>query len=358
MRNQDIIGESDSVNLKVCLSIANEIRLKTYFANGGQKELFSPLLQSPDTTKQSTDDPIFRDYDEDTLVRLLSTGYDMHRRCFEFCLEYLLEDKVNANILRNPSVGYSKALVMERLYSRLQKSSKALECLKSIPKDSPEYARCAAAQGFHHKEKGEWEKATECFETALEYSQDLIRNIIYHRDLALILFDCYQFKKARSKMEEAIKLHDKIFGKDSETWLLRDMLLLVGNIFLTVDDTSTAIQMFQKVEQMQKRATRCDDIDVLHLNLCMALSYCNLGQNDRSLKYLERMLYLSHKIFGEDNLSSELVRLYKRAANVYGRCGRYDEALSLLERSLKWMESLYSDTVHPSKIVEIEENWQ
>lgn len=42
---QEIITMSDSENIKICLSIANEIRLKTYFANKGQKELFSPVPQ-------------------------------------------------------------------------------------------------------------------------------------------------------------------------------------------------------------------------------------------------------------------------------------------------------------------------
>ena len=118
LQNQDIFSETDSANLKVCLSIANEIRLKAYFANGGQKELYSPLLQSPDTTEQSTDDPIFRDFDEDTLVRLLSTSYDMHGRCQEFCFKYARQGEVDASILRNP-FSHSKALVMGNLYFRL-----------------------------------------------------------------------------------------------------------------------------------------------------------------------------------------------------------------------------------------------
>ena len=146
LRNQDIIAASDSINLKICLSIANEIRVKAYFANWGQKERFSPVLQSPGTTEQFASDPIYRDFDEDTLVRLLSTNTDLHRRCHKFCLKCVQQNEVDASILRNHSFP-SKALVMSELYLRLQKFPKAVEWLKSVPKDSPDYARCAFARG-------------------------------------------------------------------------------------------------------------------------------------------------------------------------------------------------------------------
>ena len=230
LQNQDIFSESDSANLKVCLSIANEIRLKAYFANCGQKELFSPLLQGPDTTQQSTDDPIFRDFDEDTLVRLLSTSYDMHRRCHEFCFKYARQRKVDARILRNPFFP-SKALVMSTLYSRLQNFPKALECLKSISKNSPDYDQCLRVRGQHHMLKKDWKKAIECFETGLEYSQSPSNSLSFHLNLATCLIKRFQFKKAKIKLEESMKLHDEIYGEGSETEILSCLMIDLGTLF-------------------------------------------------------------------------------------------------------------------------------
>ena len=350
LQNRDIIGESDRANLKVCLSIANEVRLETYFANGGQKELFCPLPQSPDTPEQSTNDPIFRNLDEDTLVCLLITSYDIHRRCRKFCSKYFQQDEVDASILRNPSVSFPMALIKERLYSRLQNYDKASECLKSISKDSPEYDLRLNAQAYYHKYNREWEKAIECYESILKYSKDQITHIYCHRDLANLLMQCLQFEKAKYNLEKAMKLHDERFGEGSETILLRDLTLELGTLFYFLEDMQSAIQMFQRVDQMQKRTTRCTDIDMIHLNIHMALSYSRLGQDVRSLDYLERALCLSHKAFGEHTLISELLKIYQHAGVVYTNCARYDEALSMLEQSLKLAELLYGDTPHQGKI--------
>ena len=357
LQNQNIISESDSANLKVCLSIANEIRLKAYFANGGQKELFSPLPQSPDTTEQSTDDPIFRDFDEDTLVRLLSTGHDMHRRCQKFCLKYVQQDEVDTSILQNPFF-HSKDWVMSNLYLRLQKFSKALECLKSTSKDSPEYSQCVSVRGHCHVIKEEWKKATECFETALEYSQNPVNSLSYHRDIAGSLIQCHQFKKAKNQLEKAMKLHDEIYGEGSETIILSQLMLELGTAEYGLENFPSAIETYQRVEHMQKRMTQCSDMNVINLNIDMAFSYSRLCQNDQALDYLKRALCISHKIFGKHNLSSQLLKIYQDAAVVYRHCGRDEEATLMLERCLKLTESLFGDTPNPGKIVKIEEKWQ
>ena len=352
LRNRGIISESDSANLKVCLSIANEIRLKAYFANGGQKERFSPVRQSPDTTERSTDEPIFRDFDEDLLVRLLTISINLCKRCNEFCLKYVQQGKVEASILRK-SFLVSKTLVMCDLYIRLQKFPKVLKLLKSISKDSPDYAQVAYYRGFCYHFKSEFKKAIECYETALEYSKNPSFILKVKCDLARSLCGNFQHKKGRNTFEEAIKLHDEIYGQGSETEILSIFLLCLGILFYELEDMPSAIQSLQRLEQMQKSKTRCiRDIDVIYLNIHMAKSYSKLCQNDKSLHYLEKALRLSHKVFGEHNLSDLLGNIYTQAALVYHECGLHHKAFSLLEYNLKLIESLYGDNPNAGKIVE------
>ena len=352
LRNRDIIGESDYVNLKVCLSIANEIRVEAYFANVGQKELYSPLLQIPDTAKQSTENPIFRKLDEDTLVRLLSTAADLHQRCRTFALKYVKQDEVDASILgKHASVPYSKAWLMAAHYVRLQKYPKAFEYLNSITEDSPDYAYTANIRGCHCAYKRERKEAIGYFETSLKYSQVSFYDLIFLQNLAQCLIECSEFKKAKNKIMEAMKLHDKIYGKGCETMILSQLLLLLGAHFIAIVDMPSAIETLQRVEEMQKRMTHCRDIDVIRRNLYMASSYSKLFQNDRALDYLERALCLSHKIFGENNINHQLAEIYVYAASVYSNCNQHQDALAMLERCLKLMKSLHGDTANASKIV-------
>ena len=98
-----IIGESDKASIKECLSIANEIRLKAYYAYNKQKEILSPIPRYTSTTKQSTGELIFNDFNEDILVNFLSTSNDIHTRCHKFCLKFYEEDKIDVSLLRCPS---------------------------------------------------------------------------------------------------------------------------------------------------------------------------------------------------------------------------------------------------------------
>ena len=126
-----------------------------------------------------------------------------------------------------------------------------------------------------------------------------------------------------------------------------------GKLFQGLEDNRSAIGTFQKVEQMHERMTRCGDREVIRLNLAMALSYSELGQNDLSLDYLNRALCLTLKILGEHNISVMSFSIYLYAATVKRNCGRYDEAKLLFERSLKLAESLHGDIVHAGKIVKL-----
>ena len=335
LRNRNIISESDSANLKVCLSIANEIRLKAYFANGGQKELFSPLLQNPDATEQSTDDPIFRDFNEDTLVRLLSTSYDLHGRCQGFGLKYLQQDEVDAKILRKPC-SHSRVWLMSTLYFRLEKFSKALECIKSIPKDSPEYATCLIIRGRDHAVKREYKKAMECFEVALEYSQDPCDSLLLHHRLAESLSHCHQFKKAKYMLEKAMKLHDEIYGEGYETTFFIKLMLDLDTIHYALDDISSFDEMCQRFKQMTKRRdaleTQGFDVTAIDIkkNFHKAQWFSRFGQNDQSSDCLKEALHLTHKVVGQHNLSSGLLKTYRDAAVVYRKCGRYHDASLML----------------------------
>ena len=356
LQTRGIIPESKSASIKVCLSIANKIRLKTYFANNGQRELFSPVPQNPNTTEQSADTPIFRDFGEDVVVHFLSTSNDIFERCHKLSVKLIQQDEIDISIFHNPAVVTSKALLLGSLYSRLQNFPKALQWLKSESEDSPQYSVCLHDQGIIYNWYGEHEESVKYFEKALEahYQNEGSSNLnvlLCTQSIALILLQMGKCEKARMMLEKTIKEHDGIYGEGFGTTVRCSLMQTLGRAYYEFGDVRSALETFQEVEQMQSGLANVPDMNVIQLNNYIAMSFDKLDQHAQSLEYTKRTLQRAQKVFGEYNLSITLVEVYVNAAVVYERCNLNDEALSLVTRSLKLLQHLFGDTPHPGKTV-------
>ena len=348
-----IINESDRASIKECLSIANEIRLKAYYAYNKQKELLSPIPRYTSTTKQSTDELIFNDFNEDILVNFLSTSNDIHTRCHNFCLKFYQEDEIDVSLLRCPSAESSKAKLLGHLYHRLQHFDKALELYKSEQNDSMDEYDSLCGQGTIYLEYGEYTKSLECFEKALEIRNQnedpsdpaFLAGII---NFAMALTEVGQRNRAEKKIKEAIEKHQKMYGKDSETLLLSTLKLNLGIIY-AIDDPRAAVETFKVVEGMQNRLMDVPGEHGINLNLHMAWLLCKLNQPGQSLEYLERALQLGHQVFGKHYQSSELARIYMVAGVVHKECNQNNEAMTWLTRSLELLQLVFPDNLHPGK---------
>ena len=353
--SQEIIDESVSASIKVCLSIANEIRLKTYFRNDGQKEVFSPIPEYLSNTEQSFDVPTFGDSDEDIVVRLLSTSNDIAKRCLDFALKYFEQDEIDTSILQNASFKSSRAYLMGSLYSRLQNFPKALECMKLQSEDSQNYSICLNDQGIIYSELGEFEKSIECFERALKVHYQNEDNSSLNvlscvNSIAVCLMQMGKYEEARIKLEETIRKHNEIHGEGFQSINLHDLILNLGRTYHDCGDIKSAIGACQKAEEMQSRLVDMPNLNVIHLNLYMARSLSESDQPAKSIEYMKRALQFGHKVFGEHNLSIKLGEIYVFAGMVYERCHLEDDALSFLQRSLQLLQLLTDDNPHQGKI--------
>ena len=354
--SQEIIDKSECANIKVCLSIANEMRLKTYFGNNGQKEVFSPFPEYLSDATPSTDDPIFGDFDEDVVVRLLSTSNDVCKRCLDFALKYFEQDEVDTSILQKPFFSSSKPYLMSTLYVRLQNFPKALEWMELESKDCLNYSISLNDKGLIYNEFGEYEKSVECFENALEEHYKNEGNssldvLSCKNNIASMLIQMGKYEEARIKLEEAIEKHSEMYCEGSQKLNVHRLVLNLGRTYHECGDMKSAIEAYQKAEEMQSKLTGVPDMRVIHLNLYFAMSLSEFGEHVKSMEYIKKALQLGHKVFGEHNLSIRLAEIYVFAGIVYERCHLEDEALSFLKRSLKLLQLLMGDKPHPGKIL-------
>ena len=353
LERRGIITVSESANIKVCLSIANEVRMKTYFANNGQKELFSPVPEFANYAEQSVEVPVFRDFNEDMLVRLLSTSDEMCERCREFCFKWVQDDKIDCSVFQSPPGESSKEVQLGSLYLRLQHLHKALEWLKSAPKESSDYGRCLEVQGHIYIQLGEFDKSIQCFEEALQWHSQNEKSphllLVCNKNLACAFIFAKKCKVATVKLEEAILKHKEIFGESSSSMILMLLMLNLGYAYCDIGNVILAVKTLKAAEEMQKRLATVFEEDIINLNTYMAWSFSLLDQHEQAEEYMERAIWHSHMLYGKNNLSINLARVYNVAGSVHTR-KRSNKAVSFLKRSLELHEQVFSDSPHVGKI--------
>ena len=354
LERRGIITVSESANIKVCLSIANEVRMKTYFANGGQKELFSPVPEFANYAERSVEIPVFRDFNENMLVRLQSTSDEMCERCRDLYFKWVQDDKIDCSVFQNPPRGSSKAVQLGFLYLRLQQSHKALDWMRSAPKDSSVYGSCLRGQGYIYYQFGEIEKGIECFEEAVQwhYQNEQSPHLLLYciNDLARLLIAANKYKMATAKLEEAICKHKELFGERFQSVILMVLMQNLGYAYCEIGNVILAVETLKAAEEMQRRLPTVHDEDIIIQNMYMARSFSKLDQHEQAQEYMERAIRHGHKLYGENNLNINLAQVYNMAGLVHTR-KRSNKAVSFFERSLEFYQQVFSDSAHIGKII-------
>ncbi|XP_028399863.1 uncharacterized protein LOC114523203 [Dendronephthya gigantea] len=362
LQTRGIIDETDMMNIKVCLSIANEIRLKTYLASSRQKEVLSSVPRYSNTAKHyPTNSHFYQDFDEDDAARLLITSVDIYERCTEFYETYKKTNEID--LLRNvPTLTQpTKRCIIGHLYIILENYPKAFELLEPLSKDrteSAEYMNTHYGLGLIYSTYHEYEKCIECFEEALKAYSGLTHQndekfiaglSVITSDLAEALNLNGEYKKALSILKEAICKHNEIYGQGSRKPELRRLMRQLGVVYSELGKYELASQTFEYLESML--AGGAFDGELFDIKVLLALSF-TIGKKDcsQALQYAEEALNLANKFYGNENPSLCFAATCQSIAMVYERCCRVDEALSYYEKSLKMFNFTVGDNPHPDKI--------
>ena len=375
LQTRGIIDESDMNNIKVCLSIANEIRLKTYLASDKQKEVLSsfPRYISANTTEQQAEQSpnnfhFYPGFDEDVTVHMLCTSMDVYWRCTEFCDTYNETNEVDTSLLRNTPAFFlhSESFFKGLAYIKLKNFPKAFKIFEPLSKDSEKqhtYLGVLQALGYIHIYHRNSEKSIKYFEKALELCTRLIgqndetRLIEYQSiitcDLAAELNTNGEYEKALSTLKvticKLIKIYVQGFLKlDLE--LLRSMLRrLMRQLGVTHGDLGnyeSAIKIFKFVEWMLSEGGFDGELFDIKILLAQALA----GKTDcsQASKCAKEALYLAHKLYGNEDTC--LAEIYQRVGMVYERCHWIEDALFYYEQSLTMYNFTIGDNPFPGKV--------
>ncbi|TWU34741.1 photosystem I assembly protein Ycf3 [Candidatus Brocadiaceae bacterium S225] len=176
---------------------------------------------------------------------------------------------------------------------------------------------------------GEYLKAAEMYEISVQAEKDspdsIKSNIVTGLNQAAYYYSLAgQYKTATNKIEEALKIAEKLDRED----LVADCLNCFGYFYnylkrhdVAIKYYLEALDIYRKLGQEGKIATGLNHI---------GNTYNFLGQHDTAREYLEEALAIDKKLGREDNTATDLENIGK----VYETIGKYDNAFEYYEKAL------------------------
>ncbi|KAI8512474.1 hypothetical protein Bbelb_091130 [Branchiostoma belcheri] len=407
MESQQVISPNNAHHLTVLTSISAELRLKTYIANGGQKENLSALasIERQESSPQTNDDdmqttaltPVFHIENEKLLFRYYYTAiplkkaltewqgkkpaelldlYDNSLRVqgkmyYELCKYRLaitlfcqaLEEDGNDTstekilLLNDIQVAYFRMGDYQKVIGY---SEQALQmCDQSLKYPPCLIAKFQAMLGNALACSGNDMEAIGCYEQALQMFTSVLGKGTAHIDIAVLLNSLGEswifladYNKALGYFEEALQMH-RLISPFGHTTANPDIAILLRNMGMAWDqlnDYKKAIDFNINALQMQRciygHSTAHPEISTSLSNLGKAWS--GLGDHRRGMSYCEQALAMNRRIYGQDTAHPNIATQLSIIGTVWRDFGDYRKAISYHKQALQMRRYIYRESkAHP-----------
>ncbi len=198
--------------------------------------------------------------------------------------------------------------------------------------------------------KGDWDKAYENYNTALNIQKKLYIN--GHRYLAytyigigIVCKNKNDLDKALEHLNEALKIFKRLFdGKDHAE--LVTTYINIGMVYFEKGQLDKALQELNEAFKMCKRHFTDQDHELLATTYnSIGVVYRDKRQLEKAIEYLNKALEMFEKLFsGQDH--EELASTYNNIGMVYVEKGQLDEAQNFLNKALEMCKKLFADQDH------------
>ncbi|XP_066298225.1 uncharacterized protein [Branchiostoma lanceolatum] len=367
MENQQVISANNAHHLTVLASISAELRLRTYIANGGQKENLSAIasmetalhgLKSSLQTKHYLEtnelSPVFHLQNEKQLFRYYFTVIPL-RRVLSKCRDKKI-------ILKSFSDFYDNSPeVQGSMYSEICNYRSAISCYKeALKKDElSNTAKIDLLQnlGDALHMAGNNRKAISYHEQALQRLRSYGKCFRLRPKIVKSLSDLGgawdklgDNQKAISYHEQALQMERSIYGQTTPHSGIATSLNNLGGAYSQLGDYKKAISYYEQALQMFRdihgQSTAHPAIATSLRNLGAAC--CDLGDNTKGIRYQEQALQMLRTIYGDSTAHPEIAISLNNLRGAWDFQGDYRKALSYTEQVLQMYRSIYGgDTAHP-----------
>ncbi|XP_019632947.1 PREDICTED: uncharacterized protein LOC109476455 isoform X1 [Branchiostoma belcheri] len=364
MKMNKVVSAENAHHLAVLVSISAELRLRTYIANGGQKENLSALasmksvfgekelpVQSKDESQQNAVTQVFYLSNEKQLFRYYYTALPL--KAF---LSKLKEMKTVNSI---PELYDSSSDIQARMYFELCEYKQAIELLdKALSEDvATDRTILLHLLGNAWQKLGDHQKAIRYQKEALDRTKKIYGDGAAQTDIAKLLYCIGSVCERASDYEEAVSYYDQalqmfwqVYGRSTAHSNIATTLNRLGTLWERMGDPKKAIHYATQALQMEK--TICSP-NTTHLDIAIPLNtlgcaFHSLGNYIKSLAYLEQALQMTRSLYGQYAVHPNIALSLSILGKNWRELRDSERAIVYLEQALQMCRNIYGeDTAHP-----------
>ncbi|XP_078659795.1 uncharacterized protein LOC144904648 [Branchiostoma floridae x Branchiostoma belcheri] len=315
MESKQVISPSNAHHMTVLTSISAELRLRTYIANGGQKENLSALASMKTVLDQQTNElkPVFHLPNERQLFRY-----------------------------------YHTAVPLKSVLSKWSEKSPGLQHFPDLYDNSP------SVQGLMYCELCKYRLALRHYHEALKAADgtDTEEMILLLCDIGHANFEVGDHHKAISYYEQALTVHGKTNGESTEH-LRNDNASILSNLGVVWSSLGDQRKTISYNEQALQIRRSIYGPSTPHPGIAMSLgslgtAWHNLGDYRKAIRFNEQALQMYRNIFGTNKAHPQIAILLNNLGLSWSGLGEYRRAVSYYEESLQMKRDIYGkSTPHP-----------
>ncbi|XP_078617284.1 uncharacterized protein LOC144885277 [Branchiostoma floridae x Branchiostoma japonicum] len=352
MESQQVISYNNAHHLTVLTSISAELRLRTYIANGGQKENLSALATIQTTLDGQKDVmKVFHLPNEKQLFRYYYTAIPLKRVLSEWSENKAVSKPWSEFFDTSPRVRgmmHSELckyrLAVNYYHEALTKTDDLVDkmILLSYLADT-----CSRV--------GDYQRATAYNEEALQLYRAVFGERSVHPHIASLLNNqgqvWYQqgdYKKAMRYYEDALQMCMAHYGPSAAHHHIAGTLNNLGHLWSHLGDHSKAISYLEQAQQMYRsiygKTTAHPDIANSLNNIGLAWTYH--GDDRNAIKYYEQALQMYSSIYGQGTIHPLVAMSVCNLGSAWHNLADYRKAIGYYEMALQMRKSIYG-TAHP-----------
>ncbi|XP_078660861.1 uncharacterized protein LOC144905200 isoform X2 [Branchiostoma floridae x Branchiostoma belcheri] len=355
MENQQAISPNNAHHLTVLTSISAELRLRTYMANGGQKENLSALasmeivVQGRDLLESNTMNREFHLRNEKELFRYYYTAIPLKRI---FSEEEPVPNSVSPLYDSSPSVKGMMYFKLCKYSLATDYYNKALETVDVAESEKMELffhkGCCWSQMGDYHKAINYYEQALPMYRSIHGQTHPMIAVLL--NNLGLAWDNLGDQKKAISYNEQALRMRRSMYGDKTAHFDTAISLSNLGSVWMGLGDIRKAINYFEQALEMYRGIYgQSPDARMAKSLDNLGLAWDELGDYVKAFSYHREALQMFRSIYGQTTEHPDIATALSNLGVALSDLGVDKKAISYLEHGLKMCRSIYGQTkAHPS----------